>query len=380
MEKILYISFENFDDAESNGVAKKVLSQCEVFYNEGFDVTVIGFKDNKLVALRGKRQINICNYRGGWINRIKRMIALNRFLKHHKIRNIYIRYILSEFLFLNVLKTLKVKNNSRIIIEVPTYPYKGELMIRKFGKLIYLVDYFCNKRLKKYVDCIATFSADEEIFGIKTLKIINGIKFSSIKERKYKQRISDEINIIAIATMKLWHGYDRFIEGLNIYYKNGGKKKVILHLVGNGEEIPKYKNMVNEYCLKDNVIFYGDKYGEKLDVLYEYCDIALQGLGAHRINIFRSSSLKSREYGAKGMPIITSCEIDAFPSSHCDFILKVPEDESYIDIQTIINFYNRLNMKYNDNKNLIQEIRRYTKESCDMSVTMKPIIDFFMIT
>ncbi|MEG1009790.1 MAG: glycosyltransferase, partial [Clostridia bacterium] len=172
------------------------------------------------------------------------------------------------------------------------------------------------------------------------------------------------------------HGYDRLIKGMNEYYKNNGDQKIVLHLVGDGEEISKYKQLVSQYNLENNVIFHGFKSGDALNQLYDKCNIAIASLGMHRINVFLASTLKTREYGAKGMPMVTSCEIDAFPSKECDFILKFPEDESNIDVNQIIEFYDDLMDKYKNAENLTQKIREETKDKCDMSIVMKPIIDY----
>ena len=89
---------------------------------------------------------------------------------------------------------------------------------------------------------------------------------------------------------------------------------------------------------------------------------------------YLSSSLKSREYCAKGLPFITECKMD-FLSSDCPYVLTVPYDESDINILDIISFYDNLYTKKSPIE-LAQEIREYAYKHCDMHVTMKPVIDF----
>ncbi|MEG1331690.1 MAG: glycosyltransferase, partial [Eubacterium sp.] len=194
-----------------------------------------------------------------------------------------------------------------------------------------------------------------------------------------KSTESTALNLLAIASMGRWHGYDRLIGGLHDYYSGGGRDAIVLHLVGDGPEIPRYRQLVRQYQLEDTVIFHGFKSGAELDELFDICGVAIECLAAHRKGLHLSSSLKSREYGAKGMPVVTSCEIDAFPSDICNYIMKVPEDDSNIDINQIIKFYHSLINEYGDEEKLAKQIRNDAKARCDISVVMKPIINYFQL-
>lgn len=81
----------------------------------------------------------------------------------------------------------------KIILEIPTYPYDGE-KINHTGikKKKYWIEKKYRKSLYKYVDRVVTFSEDDEIFGIKTIKISNGIDLetiSLIKKESKKMKI-----------------------------------------------------------------------------------------------------------------------------------------------------------------------------------------------
>ncbi|MEG2258205.1 MAG: glycosyltransferase [Lachnospiraceae bacterium] len=372
MKKLLYIAPVEINLETADGVLKKILQQVDAF-NKYLDVYLIGYQ-KKDIALYKNGKINIITPAKKAIHRRMDLYTCSQnFVEKMLVDKVYIRYGYSEWKFIDLLKNIS-EVADKIIIEIPTYPYKGEATKSFKKKITYYIDQLYARKLKKYTSGIATFSNHKKIFSIPCIKIMNGIDVDRVSIKRHIN--STTLNLLAIASMASWHAYDRIIEGMNDYYKDGGNQQIVLHLVGNGEEIPKYKQLVQKYNLQNNITFHGFKSGDELDKLYDKCDIAIASLGMHRINLFLASTLKSREYGAKGMPMVTSCEIDAFPTRECDYVLKVPEDESHIDINQIIDFYSKLIYKYADSKALAQQIRNDTKERCDMAIVMKPVIEY----
>lgn len=371
MHKLIYIYPGIINDNFSDGVNKKIWQQFHEM-NKKFDMYLIGYDDDGFILYHDNMNKKIRSNSSNIIHRKHFLYKLaSETIRENKIGCVYIRYGYCDPVFLKLLKQIK---GCKIILELPTYPYEAELDRSFKYRVVKVIDHLTRTHMKKYIAKIATFSKDKEIFSIPCINIMNGINVDSISIKKNEE--FTELNLLAIASMVYWHGYDRLIEGMNEYYKNNGDQKIVLHLVGDGEEISKYKQLVSQYNLENNVIFHGFKSGDALNQLYDKCNIAIASLGMHRMNIFLASTLKTREYGAKGMPMVTSCEIDAFPSKECDFILKFPEDESNIDVNQIIEFYDDLMDKYKNAENLTQKIREETKDKCDMSIVMKPIIDY----
>lgn len=148
------------------------------------------------------------------------------------------------------------------------------------------------------------------------------------------QTISQYLNLIVVAQFAPWHGYDRLIEGIKDYYSKETTKKVYVHFVGSEEQINIYKKLVKYYHLSEYIFFHGPLFGKQLTDMFNNSDIAICGLGGHRKSIYLSSELKSREYLARGIPMISSTKIDILPD---DFIycLYVPSDDSPINIKII---------------------------------------------
>jgi glycosyltransferase involved in cell wall biosynthesis len=164
------------------------------------------------------------------------------------------------------------------------------------------------------------------------------------------------------------------IKGLNNYYNGRFEKKVYIHFVGYIDESNRYKKMVEQYHLSEYIIFHGALFGEALTDIFNESDIAISSLGFHRSGIYLSSALKSREYLARGIPIVSSTRIDILPSEF-KYCLYIPEDESPIDIKKIIEFYQNI-LTLQKKSVIISEIRQFAEKNCDISKTMLPVIKY----
>ena len=75
---------------------------------------------------------------------------------------------------------------------------------------------------------------------------------------------------------------------------------------------------------------------------FNEADFAIGSLARHRSGIDKIKTLKNREYAARGIPFVyseTDGDFDKMP-----YILKVPADESPIDIHRLIRFYMELDL------------------------------------
>ena len=168
---------------------------------------------------------------------------------------------------------------------------------------------------------------------------------------------SKELNLIGVAEIHEWHGFDRLVKGLADYYSNQQNYIVRFHVVGyffSAEIENEFKNIISDNHMEDYVILYGKKHGEELDMLFNKCDFGIGSLGRHRVGIDKIKTLKNREYAARGIPFIyseTDSDFDTRP-----YVLKVPADETAIDIDNIVSFYNSISISPEEIRNSISSL------------------------
>lgn len=264
----------------------------------------------------------------------------------------------------------------RIVIEIPTYPYDKEQFSKLYDFPLLVKDKIYRRKLHRFVDRIVTYSDDEYIFGIPTIRSRNGILIEKIQFMDNTKDYEDRINILAIGMFQKSHGYERVIMSLVDYFKNGGKRDVILHFVGDGDELALYKMLANDENVINRIKFYGILTGEELSLLYAKMDLALGCFGGYKRGLNKISSLKTTEALAYGLPVVTALNEDVFDKYQSrEFCLEFPNDESNIKFDRIIIFYDELKKKYGNG--LRRTIREFAEKTVDMRVVMQPVIDFF---
>ena len=288
----------------------------------------------------------------------------------------YIRFVAVDRRFLGFVKKVRERYpTTKIIMEIATYPYKGELTGSLTMFPFYFKDLFYRKKLRRYVDRIVTFSEDDEIFGIPTIHTRNGIVVDDYKV-VHKVKQDNVIRLIAVAMFQPSHGYERCIEGLANYYRGAQKQQVELHMVGDGEETQYYRKLVYKYHLEKYVIFHGKKSGNELEELYNEADIGISALGIYKRGLKRVSTLKTSEYLAKGLPVIVGFPEEIFQLEPTEYVCEFPNDKSAIDINRVTDFYNSIYADSTVRENMHINIHNYAKKMADMQVVMKPIIEY----
>jgi hypothetical protein len=331
-----------------SGISKKILAQVSALKYHETKVSFSYLKANGKYKFSGRYVDDkiIDSYSPFYlISKFQRRYKyknLYKYIKSNKIDFVYIRYIhFANPFFISFLKKLK-KTGIIVLLELPTYPYDQEYKNASINaKMAFGIEKFYRKKFKYCVSRIITVGHHTSIFGVPCIHMNNGIDVNSIKVIE-KSGINNEMHMIGVATISVWHGYDRVIEGLFNYYKNPQsiKKKVHFHIVGEalGIEAMRYAELVKKYNLTDYVHFYGKRSGKDLDDLFNSMDIAVGSIGCHRIGLKYIKSLKNREYCARGIPFFYSETDEDFEDK--PFTFKVAANDDPIDIERIINFLN----------------------------------------
>jgi len=345
--------FHYVSDAPDLGVSKKINAQLIAFQKAGFKTSEIAIKRDLHDSLFTKA--------------IRHLLpgSIDENLKSIKESVFYIRGNLADAYYYNLYKTLRANNNI-IIVEVPTFPFKDEC--KGLQRLQYYLHLCWIGLVKKYINFYVGISTNQNIYGVETISIDNGIAVSKYALKK-KLELRNTINVIMVAHFHSFHGVDRFIQGLRDYYKNEIDKKVILHLVGDGDVLNNLHKMIDTYQLEDKCIFYGRKTGVELDSIYDNMHIGLASIGLHRINLFKASVLKSREYSARGLPFVTSVEISDMPKNF-KYVKYLPADESPIDISDVVKFAEKVYSEVD----FQLKLRKWAEENLSWEIKMDPVV------
>jgi glycosyltransferase involved in cell wall biosynthesis len=278
--------------------------------------------------------------------------------------------MLPGLLYLRLLK-------KKIIIDVPT-PFINVIQevkgsnASKINNFIKILVMYITLPFSLYpAHRVLQYSKEGKWFSLgikqKILEIGNGIDVQDIPEREEKCIVKNHtIYITGVATLAFWHGYDRFILSMNEYKKKNTKYNIIFNIVGNSAEKAKLEKLVRELSLDDNVVFHGFKNNNDLTEVFNATHIGLCSLALFRINIEKASVLKAREYAARGIPFILGCEDFDF-TNKLNFVYQCENDDSIIDIDNIIQWYENLDKKFED----FAFIRKYATENVDFNSKVK---------
>ncbi len=342
MMKAIFLIFHDF--SEGSGISKKIRSQQEALRQCGLDIKLCFLTiDQDGYHKRMLEQEVLENYGRGITAKIKKRFCYSE-LKNYILKNgvkfLYIRSSHNANPFL-VRLIKKIKDAGvKSVMEIPTFPYDHEYQnVSASDRIRFYGDKLFRHQLSRYLCRIVTFSNDKTIFGTPTINLSNGIDFSQIKQKGPVPPSKNVIRLIGVAEIHFWHGFDRVLTGLAQYYRKPFTRKVLFEIVGDGvpEEMVSLKKIVATNHLGEYVTFHGVKSGNELDRLFEESHIGIGSLGRHRSCITHIKPLKNREYAARGIPFVYSEIDDDF--ENMPYVMKAPADETPLDLEKIIEFY-----------------------------------------
>jgi glycosyltransferase involved in cell wall biosynthesis len=361
----MYLTF--VDKERDPGVYNKISYQVKGFKKLGYDVSLSYMSGNEFYI----NDKPVCQLEQ---NKLRKFA--NRFFLPKKIKKIFLNenydifYVRKSFINISVINFFKnLKNKGTIVIlEIPTFPYSQELK-GTLKKTLYSYEVLCSKLLKKNIDLITFYGEElESIWGCPTLRLENGVDVESIKFSGQSEKIQQGgvINLIGVGNLSPWHGFERVIRSIYSFRNNQDQYlRFVFHVVGEGIAYKELKNLVNELDLSDSVKFYGFKSGEELDSLYEKSHIAIGSLGFFKIGLSTGSTLKSKEYAARGIPFIIGHKDIAFEDKS-EFVFEVNNDDSEIDLKQVYDWINNIVISTSD-------IRRFAVDNLTWDIQLKKL-------
>lgn len=304
MNKVFYLSVLNTNPEvlPYDGVMKKIMLHIKTLESYGNEVDYIESDGTDTYFVSRNDKDKICSFSNGgfeYFNKV--VISASKYITINKLKYdyIYIRHDAFSLKGYNALKVL-YKHSSKIYLEIPTYfvPTKS---IKNFVK------YYFDKHLKKYVHRIVTDCNEQCIFGIPTIMITNGVDIEKIIPRT--PTYDECINVALVASISDYHGVNKIISAVE---KEKVDRNIIFHIVGDGPKLKEYRDQIKEKHLEKSVVLYGKLTGQELDAVFNKCELGISSLANKEIGVLFSSTLKSKEYLSKGLPIISDVMLDVF--------------------------------------------------------------------
>ena len=240
--------------------------------------------------------------------------------------------------------------SARIVVDVPT-PFvavydevggkSGGLLSKSLKKLIIQFSFpwtlWVAHRVVQYAHESRRFSYG---LGKKTLLMANGIDCEKIPVLQRAEVFDGMmLNFICVANVEFWHGFDRLLRGVRNYLSSPYKGvDVFVRIVGDGGDVERLRSLAKELELEGCVSFEGELRGESLSDIYETANLGVSSLALHRKGLTMASDLKTRDYVARGLPVIY-CSDDLDVDADAGFFFRATPGEDPLDVHAVVKWY-----------------------------------------
>lgn len=204
---------------------------------------------------------------------------------------------------------------------------------------------------------------------IPSYTMTNGIDVDSYPRKNTLLREKDRLRLLYVGSHTAqWQGFDRVLEGIAAYH---GDAQIGLHVAGTLNEST--RQLIKKLGVEHHIHDHGYLEGISLDRLFDDCDIAVGTLGMHRKNLTFGSTLKVREYMARGIPFIISYTDDDL-TPDLPYVFMAPADDSPIDMYHVHQFTTQLYRSHGES--LSTDMHSYAVEHMDYRMKINRLLDF----
>jgi glycosyltransferase involved in cell wall biosynthesis len=156
----------------------------------------------------------------------------------------------------------------------------------------------------------------------------------------------ESVNLVAAGALGHWHGYDRLLRGLA--ETGPGEPEVTVTIVGDGPERNRLVSLANRLGVASRVVFTGPLTGAAFDAALAQADIGVGSLGEHRRGGPSLSTLKVRDYLARGLPIAMAGD-DPDLRDNPLFVFRIPDGESVVDVAALAKWLGTIRRQVRSN-------------------------------
>ena len=399
-KNILYIFIGNDLLNRKSGVRKKLISKIENLNTTDSVCQGISFSNEISEPFKLENCFTILPFQkkqrrffnSTYQNRLMYQV-LNLFLDEHihNYTHVIFRYPLASYSLFSLVKKHKYKilfeHNTKEIeeIELQSKQFRKSLSFSfKPGYFIYLFErgYFQTWQEKYYGDkilrnahsgiAVTNEIANYEMTRCKTYEvsvITNGIEIETCHLRNLHPFNGNELNMfMLLGAGASWHGIDRIINSLECYK---GEKKITLDLIGHLSELD--LKLVNQSFVKNQIRIIGSVNAFDLNNVLDHYHIGIGTLSVYKKSLNEATPLKTREYVARGFPIIVGYT-DTDIVNHSEFEMycyQVPNNDSVINMDSLFQFVESV---YKDT-NHPEKIRSLAFKYMDAKVKMKELLN-----
>ena len=273
------------------------------------------------------------------------MAAARTAMRRMHVDAVYLRYMPTFAGAVKTVRQLKAQGG-KLVMEYPTYPPDQEnnrFFLRK--QVFRYADHILSK-INPMVDLYTLIGAPCEggaLRGRPAVNILNGVDARAYPSHR-PNADDPTIRLLALASMSGWHGFDRILTALAAYPGDADVRVAFVGGDGDGS-LARWKALAESLGLGTRATFHGPLYGEALDRVIATCDVGLGSLGLYRYGIRLGMTLKLREFMARGIPFLSAVE-DPFLPNDPDFALRVPNDDSPIDMEAVVAFARKAKQDY----------------------------------
>ncbi|QEY33704.1 glycosyltransferase family 4 protein [Caproiciproducens galactitolivorans] len=382
---LMYLTFQE-DAPLYLGVKNKIEGQISAFEKLGYRVTCSMWQNSRFRFFGAdsfEKPLDPAK------RLMKQMAAIaNEYIGRHPFDVLYMRLDRISFDVIRICKTARANHVKTIVVEIPNYPYLADYVRNiKYAKSLggkvktaakvavtVLDDRLSGKELKKYIDAVVLYgNKADSFFGVKAMNGDNGINIDRIEPIPHCADTAKDIAILGVAGTLWWQGYDRILQGMSIYKQKHTDDLALKFVLVGGDktEMPEFHALVEKLGLSDDVTFCGFKKGKELSDIYKTVDVGASSLGCYRRGLTRCSSLKAREYCAAALPFLYAYD-DAKLRDDTPFALRLPNDESPVDMDKVVEFVQRCRK----DASIAKKEREFAEKNYDWKTIMKQVLEF----
>jgi hypothetical protein len=221
---------------------------------------------------------------------------------------------------------------------------------------------------------IATYENNAANLNYKTLVLGDAVQTKKFRVKNIA-KLENEFRIIFLkgaSTSADFNGLDRVFKGIKMYK---GLFNIRFYLFGNN--LVAEKRLIEQLGIQDYVICSDFIQKEQIDIVIDQMHLGIGALAVHRKGLKSTSTIKTREYFARGLPFLYGHnDVDFLNNSLAQtYCIQLPSNDDPINFEEIINWYLSINFSIT----IALRMHNSARDNLDYNVKMKKLLDFLNI-